>query len=409
MAELYKLRNKIRHYEWGSPDCIPRLLGVPGDGRPWAELWMGCHPASPSMISLPETAAEASLGEFIAADTRRYLGEKTAQKYGTLPFLFKLLAAEKPLSIQAHPNLAQAREGYERENSAGLPLDAPNRSYKDANHKPELIVALTPFAGMCGFRSPAETRRLLAEFLELAPASLRESLAPLEQALMASEAASVLRNFMAALFGLSPAAREALTEYILSIREPPLPIPHSPFPIEWEFMRHFARLHPGDPAAISPLYLNVFRLEPGEAIFLKTGTLHSYFRGFGIELMANSDNVLRGGLTGKHVDVPELIKALDFSPSKPQVIRPDTALSCFTYPAPCEEFSLSVIRGQGGVADFAVQGASICIVTEGEAVFSGDGVHMALRQGESAFVPSGDGLTLRGNFTLYAASCPGTP
>ena len=419
MAELYKLRNQIRHYEWGSPDCIPRLLGVPGDGRPWAELWMGCHPASPSTISLPETAAEASLGEFIAADPRRYLGRQAAQKYGTLPFLFKLLAAEKPLSIQAHPNLAQAREGYERENSAGLPLDAPNRSYKDANHKPELIVALTPFAGMCGFRSPAETRRLLAEFLELAPAPLRESLAPLEQAFAASEADSALRNFMAALFGLSPAAREVLTEYIQGMGngewgmgngERGTGMPQKEYGVElWEFMRHFARLHPGDPAAISPLYLNVFRLEPGEAIFLKTGTLHSYFCGFGIELMANSDNVLRGGLTGKHVDVPELIKALDFSPSKPQIIRPDTALSCFTYPAPCEEFSLSVIRGQGGVADFAVQGTSICIVTEGEAVFSGGGVHTALRQGESAFVPPGDGLTLRGHFTLYAAFCPGTP
>jgi mannose-6-phosphate isomerase len=165
---------------------------------------------------------------------------------------------------------------------------------------------------------------------------------------------------------------------------------------------------------IAPLYLNVFHLEPGEAIFLKAGTLHAYVQGFAVELMANSDNVLRGGLTGKHIDVPELIKVLDFTPSPPQVIRPDPQLPWYTYPAPCEEFSLSVIRGNGGTADFAkgnfvAQGPSICIVTEGEAVFSDGGMDTALRQGESAFIPPGDGLTLRGHFTLYAASFPGTP
>jgi len=132
MAELYKLRNQIKHYEWGSHDCIPRLLGVPSDGRPWAELWMGCHPASPSMIGLPGAATEASLGQLIAENPRHYLGRQAAQKYDTLPFLFKLLAAEKPLSIQAHPNLALAREGHDREHSAALPLDAPSRNYKDA-------------------------------------------------------------------------------------------------------------------------------------------------------------------------------------------------------------------------------------------------------------------------------------
>jgi len=407
MAELYKLRNQIRHYEWGSPNCIPRLLGVPGDGRPWAELWMGCHPGAPSMISGPQ-AADTSLAGLVATDPRRYLGERAARKYGALPFLFKLLAAEQPLSIQAHPGAAQAREGFERENAAALPPDAPTRSYKDPNHKPEMIAALSPFVGMCGFRDPAEIRRLLAEFLAPpAAAPLRESLAPLEQALAHGDPAPALRNFLAALLGLPPAAGAALTEYVLSIREPPPPAPHSPSPAPLSLMRQFARLHPGDPAVIAPLYLNVFRLEPGEAVFLKTGTLHAYVRGFGVELMANSDNVLRGGLTAKHVDVAELIKALDFSPSQPRIIRPQSP--CFTYPAPCEEFSLSVVRGSGGAAAFAAPCPSICIVTEGEAVFSGGGADTALRQGESAFVPPGEGLTLRGRFTLYAASCPGTP
>ncbi|MDR0457241.1 MAG: mannose-6-phosphate isomerase, class I [Treponema sp.] len=410
MADFYKLRNQIKRYEWGSPDFIPRLMGHTSDmpfinGEPCAELWMGSHSGSPSLVSLP--SGEMSLRELIAGDPRRYLGEKTAKRYDALPFLFKLLAAEKPLSIQAHPNLAQAREGFERENMAALAHDAPNRSYRDSNHKPEIICALTSFTGMCGFRSPDEIRRLLGIFLDPAPAPLREGFTPLVQALgmpMAeSNPAAALRNFLEILFNLSPAVKNALTEFILSA--------HGTEDCEWELMRDFARLYPGDPSIIAPIYLNVFRLEPGEAVFLKAGILHAYIHGLGVELMADSDNVLRGGLTAKHIDIPELMKVLDFNPLKPQIIKPDC--SCFTYPAPCEEFSLTVIHGTGGTATLSAtlpavfaQSASIGIVTEGEASVSG----VILKQGESAFFPpAGNGedpLVLRGNFTLYIASVP---
>ena len=429
MPELYKLRNQIKHYEWGSPDFIPRLLGTAStDGAPWAELWMGCHPAGPSLVN-----DDTSLDQLIAENPRRCLGEKMAHKFGTLPFLFKLLAAEKPLSIQAHPNKEQARAGFERENRAGLPQDAPNRCYKDPNHKPELLCALTPFTGMCGFREPDEIRNLLANFTQrrIVPQAVRdaegnalivkEALTAVSSCIDNGDSGEGLKNFLNALFELSNEARQAITEFILS-HEPPSP-PRSlreeleTESSEWALMRKFAELYPGDPAVLAPLYLNIFRLQPGEAIFLKAGVLHSYIHGFAVELMANSDNVLRGGLTGKHVDIPELMNILDFCPFNPQIIKPGAASLHFGYPSACEEFSLTMLRGEGvGANKFAADNAgaafmrespSICIVTEGETIFADSGGEAILKQGESAFIPAGGSpLSLRGRFTLYAASCP---
>jgi mannose-6-phosphate isomerase len=398
MIELYKLNNQVKHYDWGSPDLIPRLLGCVADGKPWAELWMGSHPGSPSQVSL--ASGEVNLGELIARNPRRYLGNKTTERYGELPFLFKLLAAEKPLSIQAHPNLAQAREGFERENRAGLVPDAHNRSYRDSNHKPEIICALTPFTGMCGFRDPGQISQLLGLFLDRpsVPAILREGFAPLLQALKILDATSALREFLSALFGLPPEVRKALTEYILSIGD------------QNELMRSFARLYPGDPAVIAPLYLNVFHLEPGEAIFLDAGLLHAYVHGFGVELMANSDNVLRGGLTAKHIDIPELMKVLEFRPHEPLIIKPESETSCFIYPAPCEEFSLAVMNGgKANAAIFTPSGPTICIVTEGELIVSDNEESVILKQGESAFVPPTAQLMMQGNYIMYAASVGTNP
>jgi len=401
MTNLYKLRPQIKRYAWGSANLIPRLLGIPGDGSLWAELWMGSNADSPSLVSLP--AGDVSLRELIAGDPRRYLGEKTAGRYGELPFLFKALAAEKPLSIQAHPNRAQAREGFERENRAQIAHNAPNRNYRDPNHKPEIICALTPFTGMCGFRSPGEIARLLSVFSG-------EGFTPLLRALEMPEPAVALQTFFGTLFSLPREARQALTDFMLSARDTGE---------EWELAREFARQYPGDPAIIAPLYLNVFHLEPGEAVFINAGILHAYIHGLGVELMANSDNVLRGGLTPKHVDVPELMNVLDFTPTQPRIIKPESVSGCFTYPAPCEEFSLTVMRGGDGAArqaDFARNAPAIVIVTEGEVSLEAPGgaSGAVLKQGEAAFIPArgesgnaADPLVLRGHFTLYAASVPG--
>jgi mannose-6-phosphate isomerase len=411
MADIYKLRNQIKHYEWGSPDLIPRLMGLPVDGSPWAEMWMGSHRSSPSLVKPDDPSAnvkaEIALGEFIARDPRRYLGEKTARRFGALPFLFKLLAAEKPLSIQVHPNSEQARAGFERENKAGRPLDAPNRNYKDPNHKPEILCALTPFTGMCGFRGTDEIRQLLAAFVEpSAPAQVRQIFALLIKTLEIAMQSSALQLFFEVLFSFSQAVRKELTDFILLSE-----IDNN----EWRLARQFARLYPCDPAILAPFYLNVFQLEPGEAVFLPACIPHAYIHGFGVELMANSDNVLRAGLTGKHIDIQELMRVLDFNPSKPCIIKPSDHFSASYYPTPCEEFSLAMIRGAGDTnMELAENSPAIGIVTEGEVSIAG----MVLKQGESVFIPAAAGneipLSAQGPgqglkplpFTLFTASVP---
>jgi mannose-6-phosphate isomerase len=367
------------------------------------------------MISFGPT--EMSLSDLIASNPQRYLGERCAKKYGSLPFLLKLLAAEKPLSIQAHPNLFQAREGFSRENLAGLALDAPERSYKDPNHKPEIICGLTPFTGMCGFREPIEIQRLLKHFLgqssesestppvtywpskrgPVPPKSLQNAMAPLIEALATTDP---LRNFLKTLFSLSSAARQALTAYIKAKNTA------GKVSCKWELMFRFAELYPGDPAMISPLYLNVFQLKPGEAVFLEPGTLHSYVHGFGVELMANSDNVLRAGLTSKYVDTDGLMNILDFTPHKPEILTaPDAGL--YTYPAPCNEFSLSVIRGRTDSETIFEFAPAICVVTSGGLEIIGKKDRTILKPGESVFIsPAESPPVFRGKYDLYAASIP---
>jgi mannose-6-phosphate isomerase len=432
--EFLELRNPVKHYEWGSNRWIPQLLGKENpEGRPWAEMWMGSHPGSPSKLSFDE--AEISLGDLIATDPPYYLGKQAAAQYGVLPFLLKLLAAEKPLSIQAHPSLPRAQEGFQRENIAGPALEDPRRNYKDPNHKPEIICALTPFTGMCGFREPCETQQLLDGFLEISkePASsklspalpetmlsgLRKRMSPLLRALQEADSAIALKNFLDALFSLSAEAREGLSRYIMAFASGASDR-YGVSAGQWELMFRFAELYPDDPAVISPLYLNIFHLEPGEAVFLNPGTLHAYIHGFGVELMANSDNVLRGGLTPKHIDLDELQKVLDFKPRMPEILKPQNTPAPYAYPTPCREFSLSVICGAGEEISFYKNGPVICIVTSGELEIQGKKTRALIPKGGSVFIPAvygagakgagakgADGaLRFRGKYTLYAASLP---
>jgi mannose-6-phosphate isomerase len=409
---LYKLRNSVKNYDWGSPWWIPELLGEKNISRvPWAELWMGVHPAGPSRITgeeIPETG-ELSLPDLIARDPLYFLGEETQKKFGGLPFLFKVLAAAKPLSIQAHPNLEQAKEGWNRENLEGLPFNAPGRNYKDPNHKPEILCALSSFKAMCGFREPREIQVLMGIFSKNIPPALGARLDPLIFALGLEE--SPLRDFLSNLFTLNPETLEDLSEYG---REQRLEETYPEYTNEWELVRRFAGLYPGDPGVIAPLYLNLINLAPGEAVFLPAGVLHAYVHGLGVELMANSDNVLRGGLTPKHIDLKELFRVLSFSPFKPRILRPgdpsafETANKdqsfYYKYPSLCEEFSLAVIKG--GENRCIAKGPFIFMVTEGEVrLTDSKGVEkLALKQGESAFIPAGEGeLGLSGSYTLYAA------
>jgi mannose-6-phosphate isomerase len=402
-AAFYKLQNTVKHYEWGSPVHIPALLGADNSrGMPWAELWMGVHPGGPSR------AGGLTLGDLIAANPERYLGKGAAKDFGGLPFLFKLLAAAKPLSIQAHPNPEQAREGWLRENGKGIPLDAPNRNYKDDCHKPEILCALNPFTAICGFRHPEEIKALLAECFDGAPPSLREGIEPLHRALAGEEP---LKAFLKALFALPPETLEELSVYA---RDTALPGG------EGDLVSRFAGLYPGDPGIIAPVYLNLLQLMPGEAVYLPAGVLHAYVHGFAVELMANSDNVLRGGLSSKHVDVEELLSILDFKPYRPTILKPRQAGGALSrYDTPCREFSLQVMKSRGGTALFPEKGPSIVIVTEGRLQINrgngenpGDG-NRILARGESAFIPAReDGpdkagpLSFSGAYTLYIASLP---
>ncbi|MDR3334225.1 MAG: mannose-6-phosphate isomerase, class I [Treponema sp.] len=402
---MKRLNNPIKHYAWGSPEWIPQFMGqVNPGGRPWAEVWMGIHPEGPS-----ETE-EGTLSALINQDPAYYVGAAVAECFGTLPFLFKLLAAERPLSIQAHPSLIQARSGWERENREGISLKAPNRNYKDPNHKPEILCALTPFKALCGFREPGEIREGLVVFSQAAPEPLKSGLASLALTLQGASEQEGLGGFLKALFDLSPELRRGLSEYTIQ-QASALSEKHPEGKAIWKQSAAFAEQYPGDPAVIAPLYLNLVELQPGEGVYLPAGVLHAYIHGFGVELMANSDNVLRGGLTTKHVDVAELLRILNCSVLKPAILKPPE-VSFFRYPTPCREFSLSRMRCLGDTLSFPETGPSIVLVTEGRLTISGRNTpDLILEQGESVFIPAGDGSENRlftGTYSLYAAGIGST-
>jgi mannose-6-phosphate isomerase len=426
MKHLIKLTNQIKTYAWGSPQWIPQLLGKRNDsGVPWAELWMGIHPEGPSTAEIPG-GPPLPLPDLIAGTPDFFLGEEVKRKFGALPFLYKLLAAAKPLSVQAHPNLEQAKAGFERENQAGIALSDPVRNYKDANHQPEILCALLPFRAMCGFREPATILTLLDVFSRNAAGKSETAfLARLRSSLAGDGKATreALRDFLTAIFSLPPESRDFLSAYTRE-QEGALKKTQSQYAEIWETAAYFARLYPGDPAVIAPLYLNLIRLAPGEAVYLPAGVLHAYVEGLGVELMANSDNVLRGGLSPKHVDVDELTRILEFAPFTPKILQPPEGCSgIFRYPTECGEFSLTVLTGTSSLPLrkegssppgrqepilFPQAGPGIVLVTRGRVAFSFRNGEEELRldQGESAFfAPWGKGtdLSCSGDFTLYIA------
>ncbi len=346
------LRNVVRPYAWGSRTAIAELLGGPIPApHPQAELWLGAHPADPSVL-VHADGAQTSLLEALHADPDHHLGTRCAQHWGKrLPFLLKVLAAEEPLSLQAHPSAEQAAEGFAREEARGLPRDAPERNYPDASHKPELICALTELHALVGFRDPLRTVDLLAA-LDAPP------LEPYRALLAAAPDADGLRTLFTTWITLPAPAVKALLPPTLDAcvsllhREG---FPSSQLARGDDF-RAVARevlvlseAHPGDVGVLAALLLNHVVLGPGEALYLPAGNLHTYLRGTGVEIMANSDNVLRGGLTAKHVDVPELLRVLDFSHGELSVQRGEPVGPQETaYRTPAEEFRLTRLEWAAG-------------------------------------------------------------
>ncbi|MFB0628595.1 mannose-6-phosphate isomerase, class I [Streptomyces sp. AB3(2024)] len=380
-----RLTNTIRPYAWGSTTAIPALLGVEPTGEPQAEMWMGAHPGAPSRLD--RGAGWTTLSAVIAADPEGELGSAAVAKFGpALPFLLKILAAGAPLSLQVHPDLAQARAGFEDEERRGVPIDAGHRNYKDANHKPELICALTPFDGLCGFRPPREAADLL-EGLGV------DSLKPYVDLLRAHPEEAALREVLTAVLA---ADREetARTVAETAAAAERLGGPYAPY-------AGLVHDYPGDPGVIAAMLLNHVRLQPGEAMFLGAGIPHAYLDGLGVELMANSDNVLRCGLTPKHVDVPELLKVVVFEPSAPGVLRPEGGAE-EVYETPVDEFRLSrFVLAPGGAPHTLPDAAPQVLLCTAGAPAAGE---LTLAPGESVFVPAGEKVELSGSGTVFRAT-----
>lgn len=326
------LKNEIQDYAWGSYSFIQDLLGFEQTAFPWAELWMGAHPKAPSKVQVNDEWQ--SLDRLIEQRPEEILGHRTAQRFNnTLPYLFKVLAAEQPLSLQAHPNREQAKNGFDREDHEGLPLTAPERNYKDDRHKPECICALTPFWAMEGFRP-------ITEMVDLLSVACPETLSDAIEFLKQNPNGNGFQRFFEALMTLpekkiqqviDEAAANAITNQAQND--------------EFRWIKTLYELYPEDIGILSPILLNLVCLQPGEALFLNSGEMHAYLNGNAIEIMANSDNVLRGGLTSKHVDVAELMRVLSFQPHGLDILAPQERLSCErVYPTPAEEFSLAVIH-----------------------------------------------------------------
>ncbi|MEW2611891.1 mannose-6-phosphate isomerase, class I [Streptomyces sp. NPDC047880] len=378
-----RLDNTIRPYAWGSTTAIPQLLGVEPTGEPQAEMWMGAHPGAPSRTG------RGTLVEVVAADPEKELGPAAVARFGPrLPFLLKILAAGGPLSLQVHPDLAQAQEGYADEERRGIPVDAPHRNYKDANHKPELICALTEFDGLCGFRDPLEAAALLDDLGV-------DSLKPYVDLLHAHPEDAALREVLTAILTADPdEMSRTVAEAATGCTR--LGGAYAPY-------ADIAHHYPGDPGVIAAMLLNHVRLQPGEALYLGAGIPHAYLNGLGVEIMANSDNVLRCGLTPKHVDVPELLRIVRFRPSDPGVLRPEASPDGEeVYETPIDEFRLSryVLPEAGAAHDLTRPTPQILLCTAGT-VRAGE---HDLTPGRSVFVPAGEKAEVSGTGTLFRAT-----
>jgi mannose-6-phosphate isomerase len=387
---MWQLTNTVRHYPWGSRTVIPELLGEPSPAElPHAELWLGAHPDEPSVLS-----DGRSLDRAIAQAPDQLLGAVVRERFGPrLPFLMKVLAADAPLSLQAHPTTAQAEAGFAAEEAAGIPHDDPTRTFKDPFHKPEVLLAITPVEALCGFRPVEESLHCLAK-LQLP--ELKPTIAAL--------ARGGLRAAIPQLIALSARRRESLVQAVAT-RAASFVAAHDPeFINTYRWAASLADTYPGDPGVVISLMCNHLRLAPGEAVFLPAGNLHAYLGGAGIEVMASSDNVLRGGLTTKHVDLAALIEVLDFTDGKVPVLHPVLGPGGLRYQVPVEDFELTRCQVGTDPGVLTTAGPQVLLCAEGTAVLGSADGELELSQGQSAFVPAGAPLSARGPALLYRAT-----
>lgn len=396
---MRRLEPARQQYAWGSTSAIPALLGVADDGAPWAEAWYGSHPAGPARV-----AEGGSLSDLIDAEPERLLGEDIIWRFGhRLPFLLKLIAPEQPLSLQVHPSQAQAAEGYALEEEAGIALDHPSRNYKDTNHKPEMVLALTRFQAVAGFRAPRRAVEVLAGLDSPLARRMRRTLRlnPTRYGIR-----QVFSDVVSAATRPSPQEIDALVTEIAARFEagtsPSLRVDSNVVKMAGTF--------PGDPGIAAALLLNPVTLQPGEALFVPAGSVHAYISGLGVEVMASSDNVLRAGLTAKHIDVPEMLACVDYVAAPPVRPAPEyLSRATRAYYAPVDDFELMVttVVAADGRLPVPGRGPRILLAVEGAMTLVTQADSQTLAQGEAVFVGADErSLSVEGEGTLVQADVP---
>ena len=373
---ILKIENQARDYAWGSPNLIADYFGVEATGSAMAEVWFGTHPGSPARV----VGTGAGLSEAIGGSS--------------LTFLLKILAAGQPLSIQAHPNSAQAAAGFARENAAGIAADSQVRNYKDSQHKPELLVALTPFEALCGFKSNSELAALFSGIALSSDAATAE---------LASRWLEILPGGIREIFVDALGRRDDFGWFIAGLQTAELSV------ADRELLATLTELYPNDPGVLIALMMNRVSLRPGQGLFVDAGVLHAYLGGLGIEVMSASDNVLRGGLTPKHIDVPELASILDFEPRPAQLAAvAELAHGLVRFETPVDDFVLyrADLGGSSILADLNLPSDCVLLCTGGEVTVSTSKSEFeTLRLGEAAYLSADARLfTLAGSGTLFIAS-----
>ena len=394
---IRKVSNVARDYAWGSTTLIPDYFGTEATGKPMAEIWFGTHPGSPTKV----VSAGANAATEVADTTLLQLREGQP-----LPFLLKILAAGQPLSIQAHPNKEQALAGFERENNAGISLDSPERDYKDDHHKPEMIVALTPFTGLVGFRPKVDLivslQRLTMQAQELDFQELEHALMAFIHSIRAKGVQSVFEALLSQRDGLG-----AVTEQLAELAKLSRAIDNIES-ANLALVPKLQELYPGDPGIIITQLMNLVTLQPNEALELPAGCIHAYVEGLGVEIMAASDNVLRGGLTSKHINTEELLAVVDFGASGDNVIHPkQISTGLWEYPSEVEDYLVYRIdvSGTNLLADLQLPNPAIVLCTGGE-VAIGDSTEQreVLRKGEAAYLADANYYSFSGSGTAFLAT-----
>jgi len=378
------LENPVQPYAWGSLTAIAGLLGRPPSPTPQAELWLGAHASAPSTVMGP--AGLEPLSRYILYSPVTALGRDVLARFGpNLPFLLKVLAAAQPLSLQAHPSLQQAQEGFSREEALGVPRSAPHRNYKDPNHKPELLCALSEFHALCGFRRADESVALL-EALGLDASRIKSG---------------GLRGYFEWVMTRPTHERAELAQAAVNGCRSKAP---AAFARECSWALRLGTQYPGDVGVLGALLLNLVTLKPGQALYLPAGKMHAYLEGVGMEIMASSDNVLRGGLTPKHIDVPELLRVLDFREGPIDLVEAQGDI--FTYQTPAPDFELTRLKLHGGPVTLDRHGPDILLVVEGTVEVDSGTERHRLQRGASVFVDAAESsaLTLSGEGVVFRAT-----